>query len=406
MSSKDVAILVKNLSKCFEIYDRPVDRLKQYLFPIFQSMIGRPPKKYFREFWALNDISFELRRGETLKGRVVALLELGAGFNFEFTGRENIFIYGAILGLSSSDTTNRLNQIIAFAEIGDFIDLPVKTYSSGMFARLAFSIAINVSPDILIVDETLSVGDSRFQQKCIRKINELKQNGCTIILVSHDVLMVKKICESAVLLNSGQLTSYGNVQDVSNKYFELLNFRESDHVHDLSIAKSPENHLNNLIDISKLPSLGDQALSLISLGFFSENNKISKRFSPGERVTLKILFRANKTINNVFLGFIFKDEKGIDIFGCNSLANGLSFNVNLDSDYLYALTFQLPYITNKKYLVDVAASSGTWTDHIHRSWIHDAFILEISSSDDRFNSHTFIGLPESLIFDESLVKIN
>lgn len=339
-------------------------------------------------------------------GRVVALLELGAGFNFEFTGRENIFIYGAILGLSTSDTTNRLNKIIAFAEIGDFIDLPVKTYSSGMFARLAFSIAINVSPDILIVDETLSVGDARFQQKCIRKINELKQNGCTIIFVSHDVLMVKRICDSAVLINSGELISYGKVQDVSNKYFELLNFRESDHVQDLAVAKWPETHLSDLIDISKLPKLGDQALSIISVGFFNKNNKISERFSPGERVTLKILLRANETMNNVFLGFMFKDEKGIDVFGCNSLANGRSFNVNLNSDYVYALTFQLPYITNKKYLVDVAVSSGTWTDHIHRSWIHDAFVLEVSSSDDRYNSHTFIGLPESQIYGESLVEVN
>lgn len=436
MSSNDVAIRVDNLSKCYLIYEKPADRLKQFILPRLQKLLGITPKQYYKEFWALKDVSFEVKMGETVgilgmngagkstilqivagiltatngsistKGRVVALLELGAGFNFEFTGRENIFIYGAILGLTFEEIVERFRKVEEFAEIGSFIDLPVKTYSSGMFARLAFSVAINVNPEILIIDETLSVGDARFQQKCIRKINELKEQGCTIFFVSHDVLIIKKICEKALLINSGRSLGYGDVQDMANKYFELLNFQDIDFKTINFQLERPEVNFSDFLDISLMPRVGDQAVNLISGGFFDEHNNRSDRFSPGDTLKLKVLFQANQSVENVFIGFMFKDEKGIDVFGCNSLANMHSYNVKENNCYIYELDFKLPHLINRKYIIDLALSSGSWNEHKHRCWIHDAFILEIFSRDNRYQSHTFVGLPADHIADEKLVKFN
>ena len=197
----NIAIRVSNLSKCYQIYSQPQDRLKQTVYPRLRNFAGKPPKNYYREFWALKDVSFEIKKGETvgivglngagkstllqiisgtltptsgevgISGRVAAMLELGSGFNLEFTGKENVFMYAAVLGLTHEEIEERFSAIVEFADIGEFLDQPVKTYSSGMYARLAFSVAINVEPSILIVDEALSVGDIRFQQKCFRKLS-------------------------------------------------------------------------------------------------------------------------------------------------------------------------------------------------------------------------------------------
>lgn len=238
----DMAIKVESLRKRYEIYDAPIDRLKQ--------MIVRKP--YFREFWAINDISFAVNRGETvgiigrngsgkstllqmicgtltpttgsiqITGRIAALLELGAGFNPEFSGRENIYINAALLGLSKSETDECIAEIIAFSEIGDFINQPVKTYSSGMFTRLAFSVAIAVRPDILIVDEALSVGDVFFQQKCFERIRSLQKSGTTLLFVSHDPSSIKLLCDRSILLENGKIAAIGDTNFVINDYIRSL----------------------------------------------------------------------------------------------------------------------------------------------------------------------------------------
>jgi len=240
--SSELAIQVENLSKCYHIYERPRDRLIQ--------MLRR--KKLFREFWALRDVSFSIERGETIgiigrngsgkstllqmicgtvsptagriatEGRVAALLELGAGFNPDFTGRENVLLNAVILGFSEETMQERMADVLAFSEIGEFLDQPVKTYSSGMYARLAFSIAIHVDPDILIVDETLAVGDSRFVAKCMRRIKEIQQKGATILFVSHDVGVVRTICNRAIWLDKGLMVADGDVFPVTGKYMEFL----------------------------------------------------------------------------------------------------------------------------------------------------------------------------------------
>lgn len=242
--SSDYSIQVENISKCYHIYEKPRDRLIEML------TLGR--KHLSREFWALQSTSFSITRGETVgiigrngsgkstllqmicgtvspstgtvttNGRVAALLELGAGFNTEFTGRENVFLNAAILGFSQDSIKERMTEVLEFSELGDFLDQPVKTYSSGMYARLAFSIAIHVDPEILIVDEALAVGDSRFVAKCMRRIKEIQKRGATILFVSHDVGSVRTLCDRAIWLDKGRLVEDGDVFPITGKYMAFM----------------------------------------------------------------------------------------------------------------------------------------------------------------------------------------
>lgn len=242
--SSEVAIKVENLSKCYHIYEKPRDRLMQ--------MLVRGRQQYFREFWAVRGISFEVMKGETVgivgrngsgkstllqmicgtlnpsggsikaTGRIAALLELGSGFNPEFTGRENVYMNASILGLSRQETDARYQGIVSFADIGDFIEQPVKTYSSGMLVRLAFAVAINVDPEILIVDEALSVGDEVFQRKCFSRIEAIKKKGATILFVSHSGSAIVELCDRVVLLDSGEKLAMGLPKTMVAKYQKLI----------------------------------------------------------------------------------------------------------------------------------------------------------------------------------------
>jgi lipopolysaccharide transport system ATP-binding protein len=244
----DIAIRVQNLSKCHHIYDAPRDRLKQFVVPALQRLVRQAPKQYFHEFWALKDVSFEIKKGEAFgiigrngsgkstllqmicgtlnptagsiqtNGRIAALLELGSGFNPDFTGRENIYLNGSILGLTGKEIDARLDDILGFADIGDFIDQPVKTYSSGMFVRLAFAIQVNVDPEILIVDEALSVGDFFFQQKCFARLRKMREDGLTLLFVSHDMGTVRDLCPNSVYLIKGKAAFIGDSQDAIRTY--------------------------------------------------------------------------------------------------------------------------------------------------------------------------------------------
>lgn len=250
--SSEFAIKVENVSKCYQIYDHPRDRLKQFILPRVRRLLGLQPKQYFREFWAVRDVSFEVRKGETVgiigrngsgkstllqmicgtlnpttgaiqtNGRVAALLELGSGFNPEFTGRENVYMNGSVLGLSVAEIDARFADIVAFAEIGDFIDQPIKVYSSGMVVRLAFAVAVNCDPEVLVVDEALSVGDELFQRKCFSKIELIRARGATILFVSHSGAQVIDLCDKAVLLDAGETISVGAAKQVVGWYQRLL----------------------------------------------------------------------------------------------------------------------------------------------------------------------------------------
>lgn len=274
----NIAIRVDNLSKCYHIYDHPQDRLKQSIVPKLRSLVGRNPGSYYREFWALKDISFEVGRGETVgiigrngsgkstllqmicgtleptsgivetRGRVAALLELGAGFNPEFTGQENVYMNATVLGLTQDEIRGRFDEIAAFADIGDFIGQPVKHYSSGMYARLAFAVAINVDPSILVVDEALAVGDEPFQRKCFARIEEIKHNGGTILFVSHASSAIVALCDRAILLHGGKRLYTGRPKIAVSWYQKLMNAPEHSEQITLEIARlelgaeAPSNH--------------------------------------------------------------------------------------------------------------------------------------------------------------------
>ena len=258
MYSEEPVIRVADLSKCYYIYNRPIDRLKQSIMPKVARLLGRSPRSYFREFWALRNLTLEAKKGETIgvigrngsgkstllqmicgtltptggriqtKGRITALLELGSGFNPEFTGRENVFLNGAILGLSRDEIEDRFDAIAGFADIGEFIEQPVKFYSSGMTVRLAFAVQAMVDPDILIVDEALAVGDERFQRKCFQRLEELKMNGTSILFVSHAGRQIVELCDRALLLERGQRLLLSDPPTVVRAYQQLLYASPSD----------------------------------------------------------------------------------------------------------------------------------------------------------------------------------
>lgn len=248
----DIAIRVENLSKCYQIYNTPRDRLKQFILPRVQHTFGKQAKNYFREFWALKEVSLEVKKGETVGiigrngsgkstllqmicgtlsptsgsittyGRIAALLELGSGFNPEFTGRENVYMNASVLGLSKEEIDTRFDDIAAFADIDEFIEQPVKMYSSGMMMRLSFAVAINVDPQILVVDEALSVGDELFQRKCFSRIEAIKSSGATILFVSHSGTQIVELCDHAVLMDAGEKLAAGTPKQIVGYYQKLL----------------------------------------------------------------------------------------------------------------------------------------------------------------------------------------
>ena len=254
--SSDIVIKVENLCKQYKIYQEPRDRLKQFFAPRIQSLVGLKPKAYFRTFEAVKDVSFEVRKGETVgiigrngsgkstllqmicgtlaktagninvNGRVAALLELGSGFNPDFTGVENVYLNATILGLSKDEIDDQFDKIASFADIGGFIDQPVKTYSSGMYARLTFAVAINVAPDILIVDEALAVGDEPFQRKCYSKIERIRDDGASILLVTHDAGTITQMCTRALLLDHGKRLFMGSPKLATDSYHRLVNAKK------------------------------------------------------------------------------------------------------------------------------------------------------------------------------------
>jgi lipopolysaccharide transport system ATP-binding protein len=252
MSSEEIAVRVSHLSKCYEIYDRPQDRLKQSIQPRLRRLFRRLPRNYYREFWALRDVSLDIRKGETIgiigrngsgkstllqlicgtlapsagivetTGRVAALLELGSGFNPEFTGRENVYMNAAVLGLSQDEISARFHDIAAFADIGDFMDQPIKTYSSGMVVRLAFAVSVCVEPEILVVDEALAVGDIAFQQKCLQQLTDLRENGTTVLLATHDIMLTRNYCSRVAYLDNGVVKQIGDPEVVGEAYLKDL----------------------------------------------------------------------------------------------------------------------------------------------------------------------------------------
>lgn len=350
------AIKVENLIKQYQLFDKPSDRLKQMLF--------HGKKIFYREFNALQNISFEITEGKTVgiigqngsgkstllqilsgtlsptsgkvkvNGRVAALLELGSGFNPDFTGRENVYLNGAILGLSKEEIDKRFEEIEKFADIGTFIDQPVKSYSSGMYVRLAFAVSINVDADILIIDEALAVGDVFFQAKCYKKFEEYKAAGKTVILVTHDLSSVIKYCDEVILLDKSHLIGIGTPKTMVDKYKKILVKIDDEkelNTTNNSQSEQEENWNRNYVINSSTLEYGDYKAEIIDYGIFNKENMIISKVDKESSFTIKMKVRFNKKNISPIFAFTIKDIKGTEITGTNTkienvLAEGIREN--------------------------------------------------------------------------------
>ena len=358
----NTAIKVSHLTKVYKLYDKPIDRLKESLHPL--------KKKYHKDFYALNDVSFEIKKGETVgiigkngagkstllkiitgvltpssghvhvNGRIASLLELGAGFNPEYTGVENIYLQGTLMGYSHSEMEAKVDEILTFADIGDFVYQPVKMYSSGMFARLAFAVAINVDPDILIVDEALSVGDAAFQLKCFAKMQKLRNNGTTILFVSHDTYSVRTLCTNALWINKGCLVDAGNPVEVINNFLYDLNGIDTSEGEKTIKPVQVENitHKDIKLHFSSLQQITLQTEEKLRVEFSVENTGLID-------YELVYVFNIYRQTDNLYIcgSTTLIDTKKTDI-----LLSGETKHIILDFDYIPLLvgTYRLRLAVN------------------------------------------------------------
>jgi len=364
MSSSNAAIEVLGLSKRYEIYEHPRDRLKQFFMPKLKGLVGKTSNPYYREFWALRDISFSVPKGETVgiigkngsgkstllqlicgtlsstlgsihtNGRIAALLELGSGFNPEFTGRENIYLNAAVLGLTSDEIDRCYGDILAFADIGTFINQPVKTYSSGMAVRLAFAVQSQINPDILIVDEALSVGDVRFQAKCFERLRQLKDNGTSILLVTHSSEQIVSHCSSAILLNEGRQIEIGEPRKVVNRYTDLLFGKEKKLIAQKESAKdivtqvlvNQDLHLSSTEDLFSFHvgynpheyRWGDGSAAILDFHLSADGIDYPSAIESGQKIELALTIRFMEEMVQPILGLTVKTKEGITVYGANS----------------------------------------------------------------------------------------
>lgn len=373
MSSNDFAIRIEGLSKCYQIYDRPRDRLKQFIYPRLKRSLGKISHNYYKEFWALHNVSFTINRGETvgiigrngagkstllqmicgtlsptegnveINGRVAALLELGAGFNPEFTGRENVYLNASVLGMSKSETDSKLDEILSFADIGEFIDQPVKTYSSGMYVRLAFAVQACVDPEILIVDEALAVGDIGFQYKCFNRMEALKKKGTTILMVTHSTGSILEYADRCIVMKNGEL-----IADTTDVLAAVLAYEKG---MILSQAEAPRrakvqstgNNINDYtVEELEQIQLSGTHKEIDEKRFGSaraiiESMKIIKAdetpledkpmVKSGESLTFKFVLLVAEEIKEAVLGISLSRALGGDVWGDNNIAAGQPLNL-------------------------------------------------------------------------------
>jgi lipopolysaccharide transport system ATP-binding protein len=439
MSSENYAIRVKNISKYYEIYRTPQDRLKQFLLPTIRSALRRTPKKYYKEYWALKNISFDIKKGETIgivgrngagkstllqiicgtlhpsegyieiNGRIAALLELGSGFNPEFSGRENIFLNASVLGLSRSEIESRYDDIVAFSEIADFIDQPVKTYSSGMYVRLAFSVIAHVNADILVIDEALAVGDVFFQQKCMRFLRAHQAAGGTVIFVSHDTSAVVNLCERGVLLSKSAPPLVDTTEAICRTYIkDLYSEKEKsieaqidDYRNTEKPAFSAQGRFEK-IESTRLPdnvirvspfrknaeSFGKQGIRIIDAWFENGDGNRADSLIGGAAVKLNIVTEALENISNLAFGIMIKDRLGQYIFaeGTDLAFRNTGLKARATEKVSVCFSFKMPIFIQGDYSINIAVADGIGDDHVQHHWLNDAMALH------SLNSHLAHGI--------------
>ncbi|PMM40247.1 ABC transporter ATP-binding protein [Vibrio splendidus] len=430
MSNNFHSVIVNNVKKEYSVYNSVQDR--------FFKTILKQKKNVFK---ALDGVSFSIQKGQCIgflgrngagkstllkvitgvlrategnvesNGVIASLLELGAGFNPEMTGVENIYLNGTLLGLSRKEIDAKKTEIIEFADIGDFINQPVKNYSSGMFARLAFSVAINVKPDILIIDEVLSVGDIRFQQKSLRKLKQFKEDGKTILFVSHDIGAVRSFCDRAIWIDAGKIKLDGDVEKVTKEYVSYMEYGEISQSNDTTckinlldinddeteITSSQDNGLTDtLISVNDLnvDRFGSGEVLIEKFSLKDQDGNIVNSTRGGEKLTLALhLSAAERPIKNVITGFILKNKLGQHVLGTNSLctepASG-SFDIATGERKVIYISFTMPYLQNGEYTISPALAIGDQDEHTQVDWVHDlCLITNHTGLNDQFNSYIF-----------------
>ncbi|HEY1336099.1 MAG TPA: ABC transporter ATP-binding protein [Bryobacteraceae bacterium] len=415
------AVDFQGVSKSYAIYDAPGDRLKELLS--FNRV------KRHKDFRALHDISFEVRRGETfcivgengsgkstllqlvagilqptegevsIHGRVSALLELGAGFNPEFSGRDNVYLNGSILGLTTRQIDARYRDIENFAEIGDFINRPVKTYSSGMVVRLAFAVAINVDPEILLVDEALAVGDIYFRQRCMRKVHELRSRGITILFVSHAVSDVKAIGDRALWLDHGRLVEIGDPERVVSKYLAAMTEKDSAYL--LLKSAAEEKHARAATIqapeiVETIPNIdhrfGDGRAEILGIAVLDELGRPLHMLDPSTRIVVRISVRAKGELLMPIVGFMLRNQLGMDFAGTNTAREGYELPPMQSGD-IFTVDFhvELPELYPASFSFSPAIADGTLITYSICNWIDNAIALQMSRSENQI--YGYLHLP-------------
>ena len=397
----NIAISVKNVSKIFSIYDSPLQRLKE--------AIRGGKKRYHKEFWALRNISLQIPKGVTLgilgqngsgkttilqllagimnpssgeirvNGRVSTILELGAGFNPDFTGRENAFLSGIILGLHPAEIREKMFEIAEFSEIGEFIDQPVKTYSSGMYVRLAFAVAVTLDPDILLIDEVLAVGDAYFQHKCTRKIREFQEQGKTMVYVTHDIESVSNICHQAIILDYSKILAQGKPGDITSQYLALIDDREQEHA-TMQARDNPTDRIDNPSDSGpkSYSRYGSKEAEITSIDILDKDGSPRTHFIAGEEFTIRFHVSFRKDVDKFILGNIFKNKWGLNVFGTNTQWIGLPDENFRKGDQCIVTFHHRAEFANGTYSINPAASLATGIDSYRTlDWINNAEIIHI-----------------------------
>jgi teichoic acid transport system ATP-binding protein len=409
----DFAIRVQDVTKLYKLYDKPSDRFKESL--------GLSKKIKYREHYALHNLNFDVQKGECvgiigtngagkstilkiitgvlnptsgnveINGRISALLELGAGFNMEYTGLENIYLNGTMIGFSRSEIDQKLDDILSFADIGDFIHQPVKTYSSGMFVRLAFAVAINIDPEILIVDEALSVGDVFFQAKCYKKFEDFKQQGKTILFVSHDLGSISKYCDRVVLLNKGQKLAEGKPKEMVDMYKKVLVGQlDLDHVEEEqeNMAKSPniEQILNKksedgtwkrqLTNNQNAIEYGDKKAEIVDYAILDDQGSITNSVEKGKDFYIRMKVRMNEPIQLPIFAYSIKDSKGTEITGTNTMYEKTNFEVGKIMDVTFRQKMSLQ---GGEYLLSLGCTSFEADDFVVYHRLYDVCNIAVVS---------------------------
>lgn len=420
-------IQVENVTKKYNLYAKPQDR--------FREAVGIGKKSLHSDFYALNGVSFDVKKGETVgivgtngsgkstllkiitgvlkptagavsvQGKISALLELGAGFNQEYTGLENIYLNGRMMGYSRKEMEEKVDDIISFAEIGEFIHQPVKTYSSGMFARLAFAVAINVEPDILIVDEALSVGDLFFQNKCFRKFEELKAKDVTILFVSHDISSVRQMCSRVLWIEKGNQIIFDQSDKVCDMYMDMkrkgmnenVDGVENTEVENIEASVSGEMKCYPPIQI-KGSDLKSDKFDIISCFFTDETGKYTTHLNVDQKYKLHVAVDFHEDMKSLIVGFVLENNKGLPLFDINNYINqqqGIRGKAGEITEIIYEFT--LPRLMKGTYILSTAIAEGTQEKHEMHTWLHGVGDVEIINPG--YNS-SYIEVPAEIAVEQ------